>query len=51
MNEVSFPSQHECNPRECQLNELYRIFWYLKCEMSCGKNPNVGRLVSDAHQT
>ena len=30
------------------MNALYSIFWYLKCEMSCGKNPNVGRLVYDS---
>ena len=51
MTNVSFLSQHQCNPREGQLNSLYRIFWYLKCEMSRGKNPNMGRLVYDACQT
>ena len=44
MTNVSFLSQHQCNPREGQLNSLYRIFWYLKCEMSRGKNPNMERL-------
>ena len=51
MTEVSVLSKHQCNPREGQLNALYRIFWYLKCEISQGKNPNVGSLVYDACQT
>ena len=36
---------------EGQLNALYKIFWYLKCEISHGKNPNVGSLVYDSYQT
>ena len=51
MNELSVLSQHQCNPREFQLNSLYGIFFYLKCELSRGKNPNVERLVYYARQT
>ena len=51
MTEVNVLSQHQCNPSEGQLNALYRIFWYLKFDMSCGKNPNMGRLVYEAFQT
>mmetsp|Transcript_15996 Transcript_15996/g.23839 ORF Transcript_15996/g.23839 Transcript_15996/m.23839 type:complete len:1130 (+) Transcript_15996:7540-10929(+) len=51
ITEVSVLSQHQCNPREGHLNALYKIFWYLKCEMSRSKTPNVGRLVFDARQT
>ena len=47
LTEVSVLSQHQCSPREGQLNALYRIFWYLKCELSRSKNPNTGRLVFD----
>ena len=32
------------------MNAFYRIFWYLKCEMSRGNNPNFGRLVYDTRQ-
>ena len=51
MTEVSVLYQHQCNPSEGQLNSLYRIFWYLKFDIPCGKNPNVGRLVYEACQT
>ena len=51
MAKVTVLSQHQCNPREGQFNALYRIFLYLKCELSRSKNPNVGRLVHDARQT
>ena len=34
ITEVSVLSQHQCNPRAVQLNALYMIFWYLKCEIS-----------------
>ena len=51
ITEVSVLSQHQCNPREGQLNALYRIFWYLKCEMARNKCPNVGRLVYDSSKT
>ena len=50
MTWVIFVPQHQCRPREGQLNALYRIFWYLKCEIPCRINPNVGRLVYDARQ-
>ena len=30
ITKVCVLSQHQCNPREGQLNALYRIFWYLK---------------------
>ena len=50
MARVNVLSQHQCNPREGQFNALYRVFWCLKCELSRGKNPNVGRLVYDARQ-
>ena len=45
---ISVLYQYLCNPRDSQLNALYRIFWYLNCEMSRGKNPNMVRLVYDA---
>ena len=51
MTEVSVLPQHQCNPRGGQLNTLYRIFWYLKCGISRGNNPNVGILVYGACQT
>ena len=51
MNEVSVLYQHQCNQSDGHLNALYRIFWYLKFDIPCGKNPNVGRLVYEARQT
>ena len=51
MTRVSVIYQYQCNPSGGQLNALYRIFWYLKCELSRGKNPNVVRLMYDACQT
>ena len=33
------------------MNVLYRIFWYLKCELSRIKNPNAVTLVYEAHHT
>ena len=50
MTEVSVLSKNKCNIREGQLNALYRKCFYLKCEMSCGNNPNMGRLVYDNRQ-
>ena len=50
MTKVNVLSQHQCNPREGQLNALYRIFWNLKCEFSRVKNNNMGRLVYVASQ-
>ena len=51
MTEVSVLYQHQCNSSEGQLISLYRIFWYLKFDILCGKNPNVVRLVYEALQT
>ena len=51
MKRVSVLPKHQCNQREGQMNSLYRIFWYLKCEISHGKNPNMGRWVYVARQT
>ena len=49
MTKISVLPQNQCNTSEIHLNALYMIFWYLKCELSRSKNPNVGRLVFDAH--
>ena len=51
ITEICKLSQDQCNPRDEHLNALYKIFWYLKCKMSRGKTPNVGRLVFYARQT
>ena len=51
MAKVTVLSQHQCNPREGQFNALYRIFLYLKCEISCDKNTTMGSLMYDDHQT
>ena len=51
MAKVSVLPQQQCIPREGQLIALYRIFWYLKCEIPRGNNPNVGILVYDTHKT
>ena len=50
MTNVSVLYQHQCNPSEDQLNEFYRILWYLKREFSSGKNPIVVRLVYYSRQ-
>ena len=51
MIKVSVISQHQFNPREGKLNALYRMFWWLKCDMSHSKNPNVVILLYDSLQT
>ena len=33
MAEVSVLSQHQCQPREGNLASVYRVFWYLKCNL------------------
>lgn len=43
ITEVSVLSQHQCQPREGHLTALYRIFWYLKCQLKS----TVGRIVFD----
>jgi hypothetical protein len=47
ITEVSVLSQHQCNPREGQLDAIYRIFWYLKC---CLKKKHDGRIVFDGYE-
>ena len=42
--EVSVLSQHQCVPREGHLDAVYRIFWYLKCQIKKGI---YGRIVFD----
>ena len=50
ITKVSVIYQNQCNPREGQLDGLYRIFWYLKYKFSSGNNYNVVRLVYYARQ-
>ena len=33
MTEVSVLSQHQCQPREGDLAAVYRMFWYLPCNL------------------
>ena len=44
MTEVSVLSQHQCQPREGHLAAVYRVFWYLKCNLK----EISGRIVFDS---
>ena len=44
MAEVSVLSQHQCQPREGNLASVYRVFWYLKCNLQ----EISGRIVFDS---
>ena len=44
MTEVSVLSQHQCQPREGHLVAVYRVIWYLKCNLK----EISGRIVFDS---
>ena len=44
MAEVSVLSEHQCQPREGHLAEVYRVFWYLKSN----QKEILGRIVFDS---